>query len=76
MLGTDIFQQRLFCHGFVSLVHSGHHILTKGLLREAFESLPHAVVHADGRSLEIVEPPTACMTADRAGIAGSARVAV
>ncbi|WP_028208151.1 type 2 periplasmic-binding domain-containing protein [Paraburkholderia nodosa] len=55
MQGTDFFQQRLFRHGFVSLVHSGHPVLTQGVLRKAFESLPHAVVRADGGSLEIVE---------------------
>ncbi|MCP3728320.1 hypothetical protein M3I53_35315 [Paraburkholderia sp. CNPSo 3272] len=55
MQGTDIFRQRLFRHGFVSLVHSGHPVLTQGVLRKAFESLPHAVVRADGRSLEIIE---------------------
>jgi DNA-binding transcriptional LysR family regulator len=53
--GTDIFQQRLFRHGFVSLVRSGHPVLSKGLTRKAFESLPHAVVRAEGRSQEIVE---------------------
>ncbi|GJH29393.1 LysR family transcriptional regulator [Caballeronia novacaledonica] len=53
--GGDIFQQRLFRHGFVCLVRSGHPVLKSGLTRKNFQSLPHAVVHAEGRSQEIVE---------------------
>jgi DNA-binding transcriptional LysR family regulator len=53
--GVDVFQQRLFRHGFVCLVRSGHPVLETGLSREAFDSMPHAVVRAEGRSQEIVE---------------------
>ncbi|WP_175717874.1 LysR family transcriptional regulator [Burkholderia anthina] len=53
--GSDVFQQRLFRHSFVCLVRSGHPVLTSGLTRKSFHSLPHAVVRAEGRSQEIVE---------------------
>ena len=53
--GTDVFQQRLFRHGFVCLLRSDHPVLRTGLTKEAFKRLPHAVVRAEGRSQEIVE---------------------
>jgi DNA-binding transcriptional LysR family regulator len=48
--GNDVFQQRLFRHGFVCLVRSGHPVLVDGLTRKNFRVLPHAVVRAGGRS--------------------------
>ncbi|WP_321847133.1 LysR family transcriptional regulator [Paraburkholderia bannensis] len=53
--GVDVFQQRLFRHDFVCLVRADHPVLESGLTRKAFQSLPHAVVRAEGRSQEIVE---------------------
>lgn len=53
--GTDIYQQRLFRHGFVCLVRSSHPAATNGLTREFFMELSHVVVQSEGRSQEIVE---------------------
>lgn len=53
--GNDVFQQRLFRHGFVCLVRTGHPVLAEGLTRKNFRALSHAVVRAEGRSQEIVE---------------------
>jgi DNA-binding transcriptional LysR family regulator len=53
--GNDVFQQRLFRHGFVCLVRSDHPVLETGLNRKSFHALSHAVVHTEGRSQEIVE---------------------
>ncbi|WP_027800362.1 LysR family transcriptional regulator [Paraburkholderia dilworthii] len=53
--GTDVFQQRLFRHGFVCLVRADHPVVSEGLTKKQFQSLPHAVVQAEGRSQEIVE---------------------
>jgi DNA-binding transcriptional LysR family regulator len=53
--GADVFQQRLFRHGFVCLVRADHPVLAKKLTRMEFEALPHAVVHSEGRTDEIFE---------------------
>jgi DNA-binding transcriptional LysR family regulator len=53
--GSDIFQQRLFHHGFVCLVSSRHPLARSGLTREQFLELSHAVVQTEGRTQEIVE---------------------
>lgn len=54
-VGSDIFQQRLFSHGFLCLARAGHPHIGKKLTKQAFLSLPHAVIRAEGRSQEIVE---------------------
>lgn len=53
--GSDVFQQRLFSHGFVCLARAGHPGVAEGMSMEAFLALPHAAIHAEGRSQEIVE---------------------
>jgi DNA-binding transcriptional LysR family regulator len=53
--GSDVFQQRLFRHGFVCLVRKGHPAAKGKLTQKQFRELPHAVVHTEGRSQEIVE---------------------
>lgn len=53
--GSDIFQQRLFSHGFVCLVSSAHPTAQKGLTQQQFLELSHAVVQTEGRTQEIVE---------------------
>lgn len=54
--GANIFQQRLFSHGFLCLARKGHAAVgKKKLSKQTFLSLPHAVIHSDVRSQEIVE---------------------
>jgi DNA-binding transcriptional LysR family regulator len=53
--GVDLFQQRLFRHGFVCLVRAGHLSVQGTLTKKQFRDLPHAVVQTEGRSQEIVE---------------------
>lgn len=53
--GADMFQQRLFSHGFLCLARSGHPGIGKKLNKQTFLTLPHAVIRAEGRSQEIVE---------------------
>lgn len=53
--GTDIFQQRLFSHGFSCIARRNHPALSKKLSLQRFLELPHAVIRAEGRSQEIVE---------------------
>lgn len=49
------YQQRLFTHRFVCLLRRGHPFLSRQLTLEQFLALGHAVVHAEGRSQEIIE---------------------
>lgn len=53
--GNNFFQQRLFSHGFVCLLRSGHPIKAKKLAPRQFMSQGHAVVNAEGRSQEVFE---------------------
>lgn len=53
--GSDVFQQRLFSHGFVCLVNRTHPMAQTGLTQEQFLQFSHAVVQTEGRSQEIVE---------------------
>lgn len=53
--GADVFQQRLFSHGFICLARAGHPGVADGMNMEAFLALPHAAIYAEGRSQEIVE---------------------
>jgi DNA-binding transcriptional LysR family regulator len=51
----DFFQKRLFTHHFVCLVRSDHPVVGDAFTLEQFLALPHAVVHSEGRSQEILE---------------------
>ena len=51
----SFFQQRLFTHHFACLIRAGHPLRAKRLTTEAFLSMEHAVVRAEGRSQEIFE---------------------
>ena len=53
--GTDVFQQRLFTHGFACLVSSSSPMAKTALTPEKFIELPHAVVHTESRTHDIVE---------------------
>ena len=55
LAGQNFFRQRLFTHHFACLVRSGHPVRKKPLTLDAFLAMEHAVVHAEGRSQEIVE---------------------
>jgi DNA-binding transcriptional LysR family regulator len=49
------YQQRLFTHRFVCLLRKGHPFLSRKLTLDQFLALGHVVVHAEGRSQEIIE---------------------
>lgn len=53
--GVDIFQQKLFSHGFVCLARSDHPSIGKRLTRRKFLELGHAEIRAEGRSQEVFE---------------------
>jgi DNA-binding transcriptional LysR family regulator len=53
--GSSYFQQRLFSHGFVSLVRADHPLVGRKLTRASFLSLGHAVVQAEARGQELFE---------------------
>jgi DNA-binding transcriptional LysR family regulator len=53
--GTDIFQQRLYTHGFTCLARRGHPRVGREVDRETFLSLPHATIRTTGRSQHAVE---------------------
>jgi len=53
--GKSFMQQRLFSHHFSCLLSASHPVLRRGLTREAFLELEHAVVYPEGRSQEIFE---------------------
>ena len=55
LTGESFFQQKLFSHGFSSLVRLGHAGIGKRLSRSLFLSLEHAVVRAEWRSQEVFE---------------------
>lgn len=52
---SNFVQQRLFTHHFLCLLRAGHPIRGDRLSMEQFLALQHAVVHAEGRSSEILE---------------------
>jgi DNA-binding transcriptional LysR family regulator len=51
----SFFQQRLFTHHFACLMRAGHPMRGKRLTLDAFMSMEHAIVRAEGRSQEIFE---------------------
>ncbi|HSV80548.1 MAG TPA: LysR family transcriptional regulator [Ramlibacter sp.] len=53
--GNNYFQQRLFPHGFVCILRSGHPIQAAKLTARQFMAVGHAVVNAEGRSQEVFE---------------------
>jgi DNA-binding transcriptional LysR family regulator len=53
--GTDVFQQRLFSHGFACLVSSNSPVAATPLTAANFVDLPHAVVNTESRTHDIVE---------------------
>ena len=53
--GRSFMQQRLFNHHFVCLLRADHPICSDRLTLDQFLALEHAVVHAEGRSQEILE---------------------
>jgi DNA-binding transcriptional LysR family regulator len=53
--GGNIFQQKLFSHGFVCLVRANHPLVGRKVTRRQFLELGHAAVHAEGRSQEVLE---------------------
>ena len=53
--GNNYYQQRLFSHGFTSLIRINHPFKGNKLTARAFMELGHAVVAAEGRSQEIFE---------------------
>jgi DNA-binding transcriptional LysR family regulator len=52
---SNFVQQRLFNHYFVCLLRADHPVRGERLTMEQFLRLEHAVVHAEGRSSEILE---------------------
>ena len=52
---SNFFQQRLFTHHFCCLLRADHPITSKRLSLKQFLGLKHVVVHAEGRSQELVE---------------------
>lgn len=53
--GTDVFQQRLFSHGFACLVSAANPLAKTALTADSFMAQPHAVVHTESRTHDIVE---------------------
>ncbi|MBP0630266.1 LysR family transcriptional regulator [Cupriavidus sp. AcVe19-1a] len=53
--GSDVFQQRLFRHGFVCLARKDHPIARGRLTAAQFRTLSHAVIQSESRSQELVE---------------------
>ena len=52
---SSFFQQRLLTARFACLMRAGHPLYARRLSLKAFLEVEHAVVHAEGRSHEIVE---------------------
>lgn len=52
---SNFIQQRLFNHHFVCLLRTDHPVRSSRLSMQQFLELEHAVVHAEGRSQEILE---------------------
>lgn len=55
--GSDLFQQRLYTHGFTCLARRGHPQIGAQVTvdRETFLSLPHATIRTTGRTQQVVE---------------------
>lgn len=53
--GTDIYQQRLFTHGFVCLAGRNNPLAVRTLTRERFCRASHAVVQSESRTHDLVE---------------------
>jgi DNA-binding transcriptional LysR family regulator len=53
--GNNFYQQRLYSHGFTCLLRTGHPIKGPRMTLKQFKLAVHAVVHAEGRSQEILE---------------------
>lgn len=53
--GTDVYQQRLFSHGFACLMSSENPSANQPFTPELFSALPHIVVQTESRTLDIVE---------------------
>ena len=53
--GSNVFQQKLFSHGFVCLMRANHPLIGDRLTRKQFLQMNHAAVHAEGRSQEVFE---------------------
>lgn len=53
--GSDVFQQRLFRHGFVCLARKNHPVARGRISARQFVELPHAVIQSESRSQELVE---------------------
>lgn len=51
----NFFQQRLFTHGFISLLNARHPIKGERISMEDFLRIGHAVISAEGRSQEVFE---------------------
>ena len=55
LVQNSFFQQRLFTARFACLMRAGHPLYARRLSLKAFLDAEHAVVHAEGRSHEVVE---------------------
>jgi DNA-binding transcriptional LysR family regulator len=53
--GNNLYQQRLYSHGFACLLRAGHPIRSRRFTTKQFLDLGHAVVRAEGRSHELFE---------------------
>ncbi|GLU30325.1 LysR family transcriptional regulator [Trinickia caryophylli] len=53
--GTNFFQQRLFSHRFICIMRRDHPLAHTPLTLERYLECGHAVVHAAGRSQEVLE---------------------
>lgn len=62
---SNFMQQRLFNHHFVCLLRADHPIRSDCLTLEQFLALEHVVVHAEGRSQEILERYLVAKTIER-----------
>lgn len=55
LVQNNFFQQRLLTARFACLMRAGHPLYAKRLALKAFMDVEHVVVHAEGRSHEVVE---------------------
>ena len=53
--GADLFQQRLYSHGFACLARKGHPKIKGVVTRETFLGLQHASIRSTGRSQQTLE---------------------
>lgn len=52
---ADIYQQRLYAHGFVCMARKGHPKIKTSVDRETFASLQHASIRSTGYSQQLLE---------------------